>query len=174
MKKYFVFTLLPLIFSLFFSCASTRFTITDEMMDPIVEEQYEKMEEAILKNWTAKRKASIIVFFCYDQRFGPETVTVISHWIQNDLEQRFIESGKFKIIDTQNLDRILKEQKFQQSGYVSDEVMVDMGRQMGGNYMIISKISQYNLFETRVTNIESAELIYSDAEKISDRTKISR
>ena len=132
------------------------------------------MEESIEDNWTLKRKPSVIVFFCYDERFGENTVTVISNWIQSDLESRFVRSGNYKVIDKQNLDRILKEQKFQQSGYVDDKVMVDMGRELGGNYMVISKINQYGMFEAKITNIETAELIYSSSKKIDKNSKVAK
>lgn len=163
-----VFLFLPL------SCASTEIIISDEMMMPILDEEFQYMEQAINNNWELKRKPSVIVFFCYDERFGENTVTVISDWIQSDLEARFVYSGNYKVIDKQNLDRILKEQKFQQSGYVDDKVMVDMGRELGGNYMVISKINQYNMFVAKISNIETAELIYSSNRKISKNLKVAK
>lgn len=159
---------------LFFSCVSTNKVISDEMMEPILDEEFPVMEEAINENWALKRKPSVIVFFCYDERFGENTVTVISNWIQSDLESRFVKSGNYRVIDKQNLDRILKEQKFQQSGYVDDQVMVDMGRELGGNYMVISKINQYSMFEAKITNIETAELIYSSSKKIVKNAKVAK
>ena len=144
------------------------------MMQPILDEEFDNMDAAINKNWALKRKPSVIVFFCYDERFGENTVTVISNWIQSDLESRFVRSGNYKVIDKQNLDRILKEQKFQQSGYVDDKVMVDMGRQLGGNYMVVPKINQYNMFDVRISNIETAELIYSTSKMISKKSKVAR
>lgn len=158
----------------FFSCVSTNKVISDEMMEPILDEEFPVMEEAINENWALKRKPSVIVFFCYDERFGENTVTVISNWIQSDLESRFVKSGNYRVIDKQNLDRILKEQKFQQSGYVDDQVMVDMGRELGGNYMVISKINQYSMFEAKITNIETAELIYSSSKKIIKNAKVAK
>ena len=156
------------------SCATSKIVISDEMMMPILDEEFEAMEEAIAENWELKRKPSVIVFFCYDERFGENTVTVISNWIQSDLETRFVNSGNYRVIDKQNLDRILKEQKFQQSGYVDDKVMVDMGRELGGNYMVISKINQYNMFVAKISNIETAELIYSSTKKISNNYKVAK
>lgn len=159
---------------LFMSCVTSKIVISDEMMMPILDKEFELMEEAIDDNWTNKRKPSVIVFFCYDERFGENTVTVISNWIQADLESRFVKSGNYKVIDKQNLDRILKEQKFQQSGYVDDKVMVDMGRELGGNYMVVSKINQYNMFVARISNIETAELIYSSTKNISKNSKVAK
>ncbi len=160
--------------SLYTSCVSSKIVISDEMMMPILDEEFESMEEAIDENWSLKRKPSVIVFFCYDERFGENTVTVISNWIQSDLESRFVKSGNYKVIDKQNLDRILKEQRFQQSGYVDDKVMVDMGRELGGNYMVISKINQYNQFVAKISNIETAELIYTTTRQISKNVKVAR
>ncbi len=179
MKKLFYFffqcLILPIgLLIIFTSCVSSKIVISDEMMMPILDNEFEAMEEAIVDNWTAKRKPSVIVFFCYDERFGENTVTVISNWIQSDLETRFVKSGNFKVIDKQNLDRILKEQKFQQSGYVDDKVMVDMGRELGGNYMVITKINQYNMFVARISNIETAELIYSSTRNISKNSKVAK
>lgn len=160
--------------SFFTSCVSSKIVISDEMMLPILDEEFISMEESIADNWTAKRKPSVIVFFCYDERFGENTVTVISNWIQSDLETKFVKSGNYRVIDKQNLDRILKEQKFQQSGYVDDKVMVDMGRALGGNYMVITKINQYNMFVAKISNIETAELIYSSTRSISKNSKVAK
>ena len=171
---FFFVSFLLLLFSLLNSCTSTRFVIDDEMMTPILDEEYDAMEDAILGNWELKRKPSVVVFFCYDERFGENTVTVISNWIQANLESKFVNSGNFKVIDRQNLDRLLKEQKFQQSGYVDDNVMVDMGRVLGGNYMVVTKINQYSLFEARVSNIETTELIYTSSSKISPKSKVAK
>lgn len=155
---------LILISFLFEGCVSTKATrvITDMDVEPILEEAFPNMENRISRGWHKKReKPSVIVYFCYDERFGGTTdVTVISNWIQNELEARLIDSGNYRVIDKSNLDRLIKEQKFQQSGLIDDRVMVDMGRQLGGNFMINSKINKYEQLEIRVTNVESAELVY--------------
>ncbi len=170
-KLFFLVAFLALLLS---SCVSSRIVISDEMMEPILDEEFESMEQAIDDNWNLKRKPSVIVFFCYDERFGENVVTVISNWVQADLESKFVKSLNYKVIDKQNLDRILKEQRFQQSGYVDDKIMVDMGRLLGGNYMVIPKINQYNMFVAKVSNVETAELIYTSSRKISDKNKVAK
>ena len=150
---------------IFTGCATTKnskkMVITDEMVYPILEEEFYFMEEKIENNWESSKKPSVIIYFCYDERFGDQSVTVISNWIQGELESTFVNSGNYKIIDKSNLDRILKEQSFQQSGFVSDEAMVDMGRELGGNYLVFPKITRFNTLEIKITNIETAELIYT-------------
>ena len=167
-KKLFYF-MLPF---MLISCGSTDlstkvFTINDTMMAPIVEEVFDEMQEAISLDWTArKQKPAILVHYCYDERFGKQTVTVISHWIQQELVTDFVNSRKYKIIDSENIERLRNEKKFQQAGFVDDKVMVDEGRELGGNYLVTSKISKYNNFESKITNIATSELIYTSSKPI--------
>lgn len=161
------------------SCATTNaannsakrkhFVIDDEMMTPILEECQEEMEKAISDDWSLKKvKPSLLISTCYDERFGEGKVTVISYWIQESLFTSFISSKKYKIIDRQDIERLRNEKKFQQAGYVDDKVMVDEGRELGGNYLIVTKISEFDTFNSKITNIETGEIIYSTAKQIKE------
>ena len=155
----------------FSGCASTSLkekpakviTITDSMMAPVTEEVFPVMVSRINKNWTnKKKKPSVIIYFGYDHRTGNEQgVTKSSMWLQNDLEIKFVNSEKFRIIDKANLDRLLKEKRFQQSGYVSDEEINGIGRDLGGNYMVFPVNNRYNQMQLKITNVETSELVYS-------------
>lgn len=151
-------------FFVFVGCASTPSirVITGPDVDPIVSEEFIRMERGISRKWKSRTEPSVIIYFCYDERFGHETdVTVISNWIQNKLEALFVDSGNYRVIDKSNLNRLIKEQKFQQSGLIDEKVMVDMGRQLGGNFMVNAKINKYEQLEMKVTNIETAEMVYT-------------
>lgn len=164
MLKKLLFLVIPFILV---SCESTNFTIDDVMMTPVLEEVFDEMQESISLDWTARRqKPAILVHYCYDERFGKQTVTVISHWIQQELVADFVNSRKYKIIDSENIERLRNEKKFQQAGFVDDKVMVDEGRELGGNYLITSKISKYNNFESKITNIATSELVYTSSKPI--------
>lgn len=141
--------------------------ITDETMAPIIDEEFPMMEKRIENSWTSHKKPSVIIYFCYDDRYGNQVVTVISNWIQKELESRFVNSGNYKVIDKTDLDRIIKEQKFQQTGLVDDRVMVDMGKMFGGNFLVTPKINSFGAFEAKITNIETGELIYTVSREIT-------
>lgn len=160
---------------MFFSCASSKIVIDDVMAEPVVSEAFYEMDEAINDNWTKKKsKPAIIINFCYDERFGEQIVTVISNWIQNKLIEDFIASKHYRVVDNSDLERIRNEKKFQKAGYVDDKIMVDEGRELGGQYMVISKISQYSTFEAKVINIETAELLYTTSKPFDPKAKIRR
>lgn len=173
MKSIRYFSILLFIF-LSFGCASNKvnsittkhFVIDDVMMTPILEECQEEMEQAISENWSSRTKPSLLISTVYDERFGEGQVTVISYWIQESLFTNFISSKKYKIIDRQDIERLRNEKKFQQAGYVDDKVMVDEGRELGGNYLIVAKISEYDTFNCKITNLETGEIIYSVAKQI--------
>lgn len=156
-------------------CASNNFTIDDVMMEPILEEVFPEMENAIKDDWKKTReKPSALIYFCYDERYGENTVTVISNWIRQRLTQDFVNSKNYKIIDSEDLERLRNEKKFQRAGYVDDKVMVDEGRELGGNYEVITKISKYNTFDSRIVNIETKALIYSSSIPVKDDVKVRK
>ena len=172
MKKF----LFIVLIAVFFSCvSSSKFIIDDTMASPIVDEVFAEMEVAISENWTKKKtKPAIIVNFCFDERFGTQTVTVISDWIQGRLIENFVNSRHYRVVDNDDIERIRNEKKFQKAGYVDDKIMVDEGRELGGQYMIMSKISKYSLFEAKIIDIEKAELIYSTSKIFKQGTKIGK
>lgn len=173
-KKSLVTLVIVSLFSLF-GCTTTNnrqlkhFVIDDEMMLPIIEECYLEINDAIMFDWNLRKvKPSILIDTCYDERFGKGIVTVISHWIQETLFTDFVSSKNYKIIDRQDIERLRNEKKFQQAGYVDDKVMVDEGRELGGNYLITFKISEYDTFDSKVTNLETMEIIYTTSKQIKD------
>lgn len=172
--KYFKSFLIFILILFTLSCATTNghrkhFVIDDQMMAPILDEVFEDMNEHIQSDWNLRKvKPSILISTCYDERYGKGKVTVISHWIQETLFTDFISSKSYKIIDRQDIERLRNEKKFQQAGYVDDKVMVDEGRELGGNYLIVAKISEYDTFDSKITNLETGEIIYSSSKRIKE------
>ena len=58
----------------------------------------------------------------------------------NKLETGLIESGRFKVIEKAKRDEILKEQKDQWSGCFEDSCIVEIGKLLGANYLILGEI----------------------------------
>ena len=153
------------------SCASTQhIVISDEMMQPVVDEIFAPMDEAILRDNGTADKPALHVYFCYDERFGEQTVTVISDWTQRYLEKRFVNAGHYKIIDRSNLERLIKEQKFQsRSGYFEDSDLMEVGRLLRTKYMVISKITRSNTLSVKVNESTSGHLIFAEEKKVSKK-----
>lgn len=156
----------------FFSCASTNFVIDDLMMEPVIDEMFDQMDKSIMSDWTErKRKPSVIIVDCYDERYGTGVVTTISNWTKNKLIRNFIESKHYYIVDDEDLEQIRNQRKFQQAGFVDDKVLVDEAREMGGNYYIKAIITSNSVFELKATNVAYRTIVYSDFYDLSKRRK---
>jgi hypothetical protein len=70
------------------------------------------------------------------------TDTKTSEYIIGELEFHFVSSGKFRIVDRKRLDQIMREQKFQMSGNVSDDSAVSIGNMLGADVIIIGEVTE--------------------------------
>lgn len=135
--------------------------IVKNSMEPILSEECSAMEQKIIKNWSRNRIPTVIISLCYDQRFGDSTVSKVTDWVQGELEEFFVNSDSLSVVDKSNMNKVIKEQKFQNSIIIDDDQMTEVGRILGGDYIIFSKINQFGKLELKVTNVETAQLIYS-------------
>jgi hypothetical protein len=85
-----------------------------------------------------------------------------SELVISELEYKFVESGKFKIVDRRRLDQIRNEQNFQMSGEVSDNSAVSIGNMLGATIVITGDISGAGSSQRLVLkalDVKSAQII---------------
>lgn len=73
-------------------------------------------------------------------------------------------SGNFQVIERALMDEILKEQGFQQTGCVSDECVVEVGKLLGAESMVggsISKVGSTYSVSIRTISVETGEILGS-------------
>ena len=81
------------------------------------------------------------------------------------LRSRLMETGKFKVMERSEMEMILKEQAFQQSGVCNEEAcMVEMGQILGIEQLLAGSIGQvgkaYSI-NVRIISVQSGEIIKS-------------
>ncbi len=81
------------------------------------------------------------------------------------LRSKLMNTGKFQVMERGQMESILKEQAFQQSGACTDqECMVEMGQVLGIKYIIAGSIGQvgkaYSI-NVRTISVETGEIINS-------------
>lgn len=84
-------------------------------------------------------------------------------------------SGKYLVIERSNFSQILQEQKFQLSGNVNDEHIVEIGRAAGAEYVCISNINKVGsnyLINYRLVDVETG-LIVEKAKKTASETALA-
>ena len=84
----------------------------------------------------------------------------ISRPLSDSVRHEIVKSGKFKVMDRANMDRILKEQAFQMTGGVLKDRAVEAGQFLGvGNIVIgsIGIVGRTYMISLSLVNIESGK-----------------
>ena len=79
----------------------------------------------------------------------------------NQFESELVQTQYYIVTSRSEVDKILKEQKFQKSGCVSDECIVEIGKMIGVNQIVGGSISQVgNVYSVsaRIVNVETGEI----------------
>ena len=73
-------------------------------------------------------------------------------------------SGRYVLVERQQMGAILEEQGLQQSGCVSSECAVEVGNALGAKYIVtgsISKVGTFYSVNAKLVNVETAEIVNS-------------
>lgn len=83
------------------------------------------------------------------------------------LRSRLVNTGAFIVLEREQMDEILNEQGFQQSGCVSDECLVEIGRMVGVQEMVggsIGKIGSTYTLDLRIIDVQSGRIMKTVSE----------
>ena len=81
--------------------------------------------------------------------------------LTDKLRGELINTGKFKVIERSQMEQILKEQGFQQTGCTSSDCAVEMGQLLGVKNIItgsIGKVGQTFLISVRIIHVGTGEI----------------
>ncbi|MCB4792801.1 MAG: PorV/PorQ family protein [Elusimicrobia bacterium] len=76
-----------------------------------------------------------------------------------------VKSKRYKIVDRNNMEKVLAEQGLQQTGCTSNECAVKMGKLLNVNKIVsgtFGKLGAHYLLTISVLDVETSEIIYSD------------
>jgi len=77
------------------------------------------------------------------------------------LREQLVNTGRFRVVDRNNMDKVLKEQGFQLSDCTSKECAVQVGRMLGVEKMVtgnLTKLGQTYIISVQMTNVETGEI----------------
>ncbi len=106
----------------------------------------------------AKDLSSLIAIFDFD--VVGKVDKDISRPLSDSVRHTIVKSGRFKVMDRANMDRILKEQAFQMTGGVQQERAVEAGQFLGVGKIVIGSIGVVGrtyMISLSLVNIESGE-----------------
>ncbi len=76
-----------------------------------------------------------------------------------------VKSGKYTVLDRSNMDKILTEQSFQQTGCTDTECAVKLGKLLSMQYMIVgtlSKLGSTYILSTEIISVEAGNILKSE------------
>ena len=80
------------------------------------------------------------------------------------LTSKMIELSEYTVVERANIDKILKEQKFQHSGCTDSQCAVEIGQLLNADVSVIGTVSKFGstyTMDCRIINVESGEALQS-------------
>ncbi len=126
------------------------------------------------------------ILFCHQHLYAISTIASLdleSRGVsRNDalvmtdrLRSELVNSGKYIVVDRENMIAILEEQRFQLSGLASNERVVEIGNILGVQKMLsgsVSKVGNVISVQLQITDVESAQIehstVYDSEEALED------
>jgi TolB-like protein len=96
------------------------------------------------------------------QGVSASDASVITDMIRGEL----VKTGAVNVIEKQNMDKILAEQAFQQTGCTSEECAIKMGKLLNVQRIMVGsfgKLLDKYLVNVRVVNVETGKVVYADS-----------
>jgi TolB-like protein len=85
-----------------------------------------------------------------------ETVETSTAFLTSELMTFLVKANKFDVVERSRMKDILTEQEFSESGYISPETAVKLGKLIGADYFVMGKIEQFQ------AGIESKNIPYTN------------
>ena len=121
------------------------------------------------------RNKVLISFFLLSSLFGAKYLAVLeleatgistsdAKVLTQTLTSNIIDLGDYIVVERANIDKILKEQKFQSSGCTDSECAVEIGQLLNADLTIIGtagKVGSTYTIQARIINVETGEALQS-------------
>ncbi|MDI6782350.1 MAG: CsgG/HfaB family protein, partial [bacterium] len=105
--------------------------------------------------------------------FATENVSQIEAVFASDVVRRSIVNSRvFKVVDKQDMEMILKEHAFQQTGCTTEDCAIKMGHILNAQYMFVGKLNSINeiyYLWVKMVDVETGEIIIDESEECTSR-----
>jgi TolB-like protein len=95
----------------------------------------------------------------------------LSRYVIEELNNAIVNEGWLTVVDRRQLDLIMQEMQFQESGFVSEESAQEIGRLTGAQYIIsgsMERIGQSYRFRAQALGVETAVIAYSYSRTVEE------
>jgi TolB-like protein len=104
--------------------------------------------------------------------FSPQDVSAGNAAIIAELfRTEMVKGGTFDVVEKANMEKILAEQAFQQTGCTSQECAVKLGKVLNVRFLVVGsfgKLMDSYILNIRVVEVQTAKVVYSDSSQGKD------
>ena len=107
-------------------------------------------------NTTTKPSAAIMNFTTENN------ANALEQYTSSILFEQFFSSGKMRLVERENIDKLLSEQNFQLSGTVDDDTAKSIGKIIGVDYVCygtIMELGEFLRISGKIVNIQTGEIV---------------
>jgi len=137
--------------------------------EPEKKEEVRKDETPVPVLKPGDKKLNFAIADLRGENVSAGDAAVMADLLRNEL----VKTNTFTVIEKQNMDKVLSEHAFQQTGCSSEECAVKLGKLLNVQRMAVGsfgKLMDSYILSIRVVNVESGEIVYADSaegEKVS-------
>jgi curli biogenesis system outer membrane secretion channel CsgG len=121
-------------------------------------------QAAAPRSWTPTGGETMAVMDLKAESVSAGDAAVISSLLRGEL----VKTGRFKTVEKNQMDKVLAEQAFQQTGCTSQDCAVKLGKMLNVQLMVVGefgKLMGQSYTSARVVNVETGEVVYADKAK---------
>jgi len=104
--------------------------------------------------------------------FTPQDISAGNAAIIAELfRTEIVKAGSFDVVEKANMEKVLSEQAFQQTGCTSSECAVKLGKILNVRYLIVGsfgKLMDSFILNIRMVDVQTAKVVYSDSSQGKD------
>ncbi|OGF48956.1 MAG: hypothetical protein A2231_10945 [Candidatus Firestonebacteria bacterium RIFOXYA2_FULL_40_8] len=134
----------------------------------IAQIEYAARKEAALNQMRKKRiylknKIRIAVMELESQNVKISTSAIVGEFLRNEL----FKDGNFVVLERENVDKVLKEQKLQASGCTTNECIVEIGKILNVEQMLVGSVGMIGdeyCLNIRIVDVESGQVLITKTE----------
>ena len=135
---------------------------TDSAEDTVRVQEMQKKLDLV-----ADKKLAVVSLSASTENVDEESTKGILVFIEN----AFVNIGKVKVVDRQNIENIISEHKFQLSGVVDEETAVEIGKLSGADIIVtgsINYVGKKYYLNIKLIQVDTAEIIGSSISETAD------
>ncbi|MCK5197286.1 MAG: hypothetical protein KAR21_02990, partial [Spirochaetales bacterium] len=154
-----------------FRWESEESELKEEPVKEEAEDDFVVFEEEIVKRLESMEDKKLAVVGLNNQieTLSKQTIAGLVVFVEN----AFVNVGKVKVVDRQNIAKIMEEQKFQLSGITDESTAVEIGKLAGADIIVIGSMSyvgSMHYLNIKMIGVETAQILGSSISQASDDT----